>query len=112
MSRHSPVSTYHAMSSDVMGANQTAVEATATAGFAAVPFGASTPVLSLAPGTYDVYVTPAGNKSVVAIQVQNLALTGGEVLDVLARDAKQNGSEGPLPQLIVVDYASVVDCPS
>jgi len=86
--------------------------ATATAGFAAVPFGASTPVLSLAPGTYDVYVTPAGNKSVVAIQVQNLALTGGEVLDVLARDAKQNGSEGALPQLIVVDYASVMDCPS
>jgi len=86
--------------------------ATATASFAAVPFGTSTPVLSLAPGTYDVYVTPAGNKSVVAIQVQNLALTGGEVLDVLARDARQNGSEGALPQLIVVDYAGVVDCPS
>jgi len=86
--------------------------ATATASFAAVPFGTSTPVLSLAPGTYDVYVTPAGNKSVVAIQVQNLALTGGEVLDVLARDARQNGSEGALPQLIVVDYAGVVDCAS
>ena len=86
--------------------------ATATPGFAAVPFGASTPVLSLAPGTYDVYVTPAGNKSVIAIQVQNLALTGGEVLDVLARDARQDGSEGVLPQLIVVDYANVADCPS
>jgi len=34
------------------------------------------------------------------------------VLDVLARDARQNGSEGALPQLIVVDYAGVVDCPS
>jgi hypothetical protein len=82
----------------------------ASASFGAVPFGADTGVLSLAPGTYDVYVTPAGNKSVVAIEVQNLALTGGAVLDVLARDANQNGSEGALPQLIVVDYASVSPC--
>jgi len=86
--------------------------ATATAGFAAVPFGANTGVLSLAPGTYDVYVTPAGNKSVVAIEVQNLALSGGAVLDVIARDANQDGSEGALPQLIVVDYASVSACPA
>lgn len=83
----------------------------ASASFDAVPFGASTPVLSLAPGAYDVYVTPAGNKSVVAIEVQNLALTGGQVLDVIARDAKQDASEGALPQLIVVDYASVSACP-
>jgi hypothetical protein len=86
--------------------------AAATASFAAVPFGADTGVLSIAPGTYDVYVTPAGNKSVVAIEVQNLALAGGAVLDVLARDANQDGSEGALPQLIVVDYASVADCPT
>jgi hypothetical protein len=84
----------------------------ASASFAAVPFGADTGVLSIAPGAYDVYVTPAGNKSVVAIEVQNLALGGGDVLDVLARDANQNGSEGALPQLIVVDYASVAACPS
>jgi trimeric autotransporter adhesin len=84
--------------------------ASATASFAAVPFGADTGVLSLAPATYDVYVTPAGNKSVVAIEVQNLALAGGAVLDVIARDANQNGSEGSLPQLIVVDYASVSAC--
>ncbi len=84
--------------------------ATAAASFAAVPFGADTGVLSLAPGTYDVYVTPAGNKSVVAIEVQNLALSGGAVLDVIARDANQNGSEGALPQLIVVDYANVTNC--
>ena len=83
----------------------------ANASFGAVAFGASTPVLSLAPGAYDVYVTPAGNKSVVAIEVQNLALTGGDVLDVIARDAKQDGSEDALPQLIVVDYASVSACP-
>jgi hypothetical protein len=86
--------------------------AAATASFAAVPFGADTGVLSIAPGTYDVYVTPAGNKAVVAIEVQNLALAGGAVLDVIARDANQNGSEGALPQLIVVNHASVPACPS
>ena len=79
---------------------------------AAAPFGADTGVLSIAPGTYDVYVTPAGDKGVVAIEVQNLALSGGAVLDVIARDAATDGSEGPLPQLIVVDYANLADCPA
>ena len=86
--------------------------ATASAGFAAVTFGADTGVLSLTPGAYDVYVTPAGNKSVVAIEVQNLTLSGGAVLEVIARDANQNGIEGALPQLIVVDYANVSVCPT
>ena len=82
----------------------------ATPAFAAVPFGADTDILSIAPGVYDVYVTPAGDKGVVAIEVQNLALTGGSVLDVIARDARTDGSEGPLPQLVVVDYATVGAC--
>jgi trimeric autotransporter adhesin len=86
--------------------------ATATPSFAAVPFGADTGQLSIAPGVYDVYVTPAGNRAVVAIEVQNLSLSGGEVLDVIARDARTNGSEGALPQLIVVDHAQVANCPS
>lgn len=81
-----------------------------TPSFAAVPFGADTGVLSIAPGTYDVYVTPAGSKSVVAIEVADLALAGGDVLDILARDAQLDGSEGALPQLIVVDYSAVSDC--
>lgn len=84
--------------------------AAATPSFAAVPFGADTGQLSIAPGVYDVYVTPAGNHGVVAIEVQNLALSGGEVLDVIARDARIDGSEGALPQLIVVDHASVAHC--
>jgi hypothetical protein len=84
----------------------------ASPSFAAVPFGADTGLLSIAPGTYDVYVTPAGNKGIVAIEVQNLALAGGAVLDVIARDAQTDGSEGPLPQLIVVDHGSVTDCPT
>jgi len=80
--------------------------------FAGVPFGADTGILSIPPGTYDVYVTPAGNKGVVAIEVPDLVLNGGEVLDVIARDANPNGSEGTLPQLVVVDYSSVPACPT
>ena len=77
-----------------------------------MPFGADTGVLSIAPGTYDVYVTPAGSKSVVAIEVADLPLGGGDVLDVVARDAELDGSEGALPRLIVVDYSAVADCPA
>jgi hypothetical protein len=92
--------------------NGTDLNASSTAAsFAAVPFGADTGVLSIAPGTYDVYVTPAGSKSVVAIEVADLALGGGDVLDVVARDAELDGSEGALPRLIVVDYSAVADCP-
>jgi hypothetical protein len=78
--------------------------------FGAVPFGADTGILSIAPGVYDVYVTPAGDKGTVAINVQNLTLTGGEVLDVIARDPATNGSEGALPQLIVIDHQSIAAC--
>jgi len=84
----------------------------ATPSFAAVPFGADTGVLSIAPGSYDIYVTPAGNRGVVAIEVQDFTLSGGEVLDVIARDALTNGSEGPLPQLIVVDHGNLAACPA
>ncbi len=80
--------------------------------FPAVPFGADTGVLSIQPGTYDVYVTPAGDKGVVAIEVQDLTLNGGDVLDVIARDANPDNSEGVLPQLVVVDYGSVPVCPA
>lgn len=81
-----------------------------TPAFGAVPFGADTGILSIAPGVYDVYVTPAGDKGTIAINVQNLALTGGAVLDVIARDPATNGSEGTLPQLIVVNHESIAAC--
>jgi hypothetical protein len=80
--------------------------------FAAVGFGANTGVISVAPGVYDVYVTPAGNKNVVAIAVDDFAVSGGDVLDIIARDAATNGSEGTLPRLVVVDHASVASCPN
>ncbi len=85
-------------------------DAAVTPAFSAVPFGADTGILSIAPGAYDVYVTPAGDKGTVAINVQNLNLTGGQVLDVIARDPATNGSEGALPQLIVVNHENVAAC--
>lgn len=78
--------------------------------FGAVPFTADSGIVSVAPGTYDVYVTPAGDKSVIAIEVQDLAVGGGDVLDVIARDPRTDGSEGPLPQLIVIDYNALPAC--
>lgn len=85
-------------------------DASVTPTFGDVPFTADSGIASVAPGTYDVYVTPAGDKSIVAIEVQDLALAGGAVLDVIARDPQTDGSEGPLPQLIVVDYNALPAC--
>ncbi len=81
-----------------------------TPSFAGVPYTADTGILSVEPGTYDVYVTPADDKDTVAIEVQDLPLTGGQVLDIIARDPATDGSEGALPQLIVVDYATAPTC--
>lgn len=81
-----------------------------TPSFADVPFTADTGILSVEPDIYDIYVTPAGDKGVVAIEVQNFPLNGGQVLEAIARDPLTDGSEGPLPQLIVVDYATINAC--
>lgn len=76
--------------------------------FANVPFGADTTQLSIAAGDYDAYVTGAGSKT-PAISLPDLEFTGGEVLDVIARDAE--GTEtGPQP--VVIDYATVPACPT
>ena len=76
--------------------------------FASVPFGADTTLLSITPGPYDAYVTLAGSKE-PAISITELNLVGGEVLDVIARDA--TGDEtGPQP--VVIDYSTVEACPA
>lgn len=85
-------------------------DASVTPSFAAVPFGADTGILSIAPGVYDVYVTPAGDKSVVAIELADVTFSGGEVLDVIARDPATDGSEGALPLPLVIDYAALPAC--
>ena len=82
-----------------------------TPAFSSVPFGADTGVLSIAPGDYDVYVTPAGDKSVRAIEVLGFELAGGAILDIVARDPATDGSEGALPLPVVIDYDTVADCP-
>lgn len=70
--------------------------------FSDVPFGADTGVLSIAAGVWDVYVTATGIKD-PAIAVPGVALSGGEVWDVIARDPA--GAEvGPQP--LVIDYGS------
>ena len=74
--------------------------------FADVPFGADTTQLSIATGDYDAFVTGAGSKT-AAISLPGLSFTGGEVLDVIARDPQ--GSETD-PQALIVDYATVASC--
>jgi hypothetical protein len=71
-------------------------------------FGADSGVVPVAPDTYDVYVTPQGDKSIVAIEIPNLPLNGGEVWDVFARDPLP--VEGPLPQAQVINYSALADC--
>lgn len=71
----------------------------ATPAFADVPFKGETGYVSLAPGSYDVSVTPANDPSTVAIFAA-LTLAGGDVLTAIARDAAGGG--GPLG-LVVID---------
>lgn len=78
--------------------------------FAAVPFGVDTGILSIPPGFYDIYVTPAGDKSVRAIEVTGFELGGFDVLDIIARDPAADGSEGALPLPLVIDYDEIADC--
>jgi len=76
-----------------------------------VPFGADTTMLSVAPGMYDAFVTLAGDTN-AAISLVGLEFDGGEVLDVIARDPKTDGSEGMLPLPLVIDYSTVPACPA
>jgi hypothetical protein len=76
--------------------------------FAGVTFGQDTMQLSLPAGIYDAYVTVAGSKD-PAITLPDLDFAGGEVLDVIARDAF---GEETLPQAVVIDYSAVAACPA
>jgi hypothetical protein len=76
--------------------------------FADVPFGADTTQLSIAAGNYDAFVTGAGSKT-PAISLPGLAWTGGEVLEVIARDPA-TGETGP--QALLIDYSADIACPA
>jgi hypothetical protein len=78
--------------------------------FADVPFGISTDVLSVAPGTYSIYVTAAGD-STPAIAVTGYDVLPGQVLDIIARDANPASDPAEVgPQALVIDYDQVDDC--
>jgi hypothetical protein len=68
--------------------------------FANVPFKGETGFVPLAPGNYDIKVTPAGVPGVVAIAVDDLQLSGGDVLTAIARD---NAGGGAPLGLVVID---------
>ena len=71
--------------------------------FANVPLKGETGFVPLAPGSYDIKVTPAGVPSAVAISVDSLALAGGDVLTAIARD---NAGGGAPLGLVVIDETS------
>lgn len=75
--------------------------------FTDVPFGASTPVLSVDPSAnLDIYVTATGDTT-PAISVTGFNPAPGQVLDVIARDA--TGAE-TAPQVLLIDYDAVSAC--
>jgi hypothetical protein len=73
---------------------------TVSPAFANVPLKGETGFVPLAPGSYDIKVTPTGDPATVAIAVDALSLAGGDVLTAIARDAPGGG--GPLG-LVVLD---------
>ena len=75
--------------------------------YADVPFGASTPVLSVDPeANLDIYVTATGSMT-PAISVTGFNPEPGQVLDVIARDAT-GMEEGP--QVLLVNYDELSAC--
>jgi len=67
-----------------------------------VPFGTETGFVSLPPGTYDVYVTPANQPTVLAISAKGLELDGSGIYTAIARDAEDGG--GPLGLTLMDDF--------
>lgn len=69
--------------------------------FASVAFGACTELLSLAPGTYDVTITVAGETE-TALQLPGLGFDAGDVLTLIARDSGTHSGRGD-PGLVIID---------
>jgi hypothetical protein len=74
--------------------------ATATPTVANVPFRGASNYLEVAAGTYRVRITPAGSKT-VALDVNDVALTAGQVRTAVAVDAPGGGT--PLAAIVLAE---------
>jgi hypothetical protein len=84
----------------------TLIDNTVTPAFEDVPFGADTGTLSIATGSYDAVVT-AADSTTPAIELLGLNFTGGEVLNVIARDLAAGGLD---PAPLIIDMTAVPAC--
>lgn len=69
-----------------------------------VPLGADTGFLSLAPDTYDIYVTPTGDDTTLAISATGIALDAGGVYSAIARDNTGGAGGFPLGLILFDDF--------
>ncbi len=73
-----------------------------TPNFAGVPFGAETGYVPLAPGGYDVYVTEAGDQSMLVLPVVAVNLDAGGIYTAIAVDAAGGGE--PVGLVLADDF--------
>ncbi|NND53913.1 MAG: DUF4397 domain-containing protein [Gammaproteobacteria bacterium] len=75
-----------------------------TPAFSDVPFGAETGFFDVAAGTYDVYVTPTGDNTTLAISATGIPLNGEGIYTAIAGDATGGGA--PLQLILADDFTA------